>query len=46
MLNESTERVSMRLLAFSLLPSHFHLVYFPRGETEPTGSATPLPLLK
>ncbi len=32
LLNEANERVSMRLLAFCLMPNHFHLVVWPRKD--------------
>lgn len=32
LLNEANERVAMRLLAFCLMPNHFHLVVWPRKD--------------
>ena len=32
LINEASERISMRLLAFCLMPNHFHLVLWPRKE--------------
>ena len=32
LLNQANERVSMRLLAFCLMPNHFHLVAWPRKD--------------
>jgi len=32
LLNQANERVSMRLLAFCLMPNHFHLVAWPRND--------------
>ena len=32
LLNQANERISMRLLAFCLMPNHFHLVAFPRND--------------
>ena len=32
LLNQANDRVSMRLLAFCLMPDHFHLVAWPRQD--------------
>ena len=32
LLNQANDRVSMRLLAFCLMPNHFHLVAWPRED--------------
>ena len=30
LINEASDRISMRLLAFCLMPNHFHLILWPR----------------
>jgi len=34
LLGEAGERVGMRLLAWCLMPNHFHLVLWPRGDDD------------
>lgn len=34
LMSEACERVSMRVLAYCLMPNHFHLVLWPRGDGE------------